>query len=203
MSDKTVGEIQQEYSSGAAEILSRYHDMLDEIKEDREPEAGPYLDRLSEEQRAELLREQKCTRVDEERARTIEEYTEATERYHSDVSERAAWLRERLYKVQNTTALSNAATADEEGLRAMLNIAALSGDKNLARAVFVAASQRNLPDLLGRYFDEVDAEARDLYSEWKQIPALEALERQRRGVEQIVHRPSVDDLMPFPRIGTY
>jgi hypothetical protein len=203
VSDKTIGEIQQEYSTRAAEILSRYHDALDEIKEDREPETGAYLDRLSDAQRNELLMEQKGTRVDQERARTIDEYTEHLESYHSELQSRAQWLHERLYKVENTTALANAAAAEEEALGTMLNIAAQAGDKDLARAVFVAADSRGLGEVVACYFDEVDPDARTLYNEWRQVPPREVLERQVSGVEQIIHRPSVDSLMPSPRVGTY
>ncbi len=168
---RTMPEIQQEYSSAAAEILSSYHNVLDEIKEDREPEAGAYLDRLSDEQRAELLREQKERRVDEERARALEEYTEATERYQAEVKGRASRLRERLYKVENTTSLANAATADEEG---------------------PATSMLNRP-----------GGPHALQRVWRETPAAEALERQVEGVETIIHRPSVDSLMPSARVGAY
>jgi len=54
--------------------------------------------------------------------------------------------------------------------------------------------------LVARYFDEVDPEARDLYNEWLEAPNPQVLERQIEGVETIVHRPSVDELMPRPGI---
>ena len=63
-----------------------------------------------------------------------------------------------------------------------------------------AAEQRGLGDLVARYFDEVDPEARDLYNEWLEAPSPQVLERQIEGVETIVHRPSVDELMPQPGI---
>jgi hypothetical protein len=203
MTDKTIGQIQQHYGSAGAEILTRYHDTLDEIKEDRDLEPGAYLDRLNDHQRLELLREQKSRQVDEARARTIDEYREHLQRAHAELEERASKLRDRLYKVENTTALSNAATADEEGLSAMLDIATHAGDKTLTRAVLVAAENRSLGDLVGRYFDEVDPDARELYNEWRQVPPAEVLERQVQSVEQLVHRPSVDSLMPSPRVSTY
>jgi hypothetical protein len=197
---RTIPEIQQEYGAKASEILTHWHNTLDEIKGDREPEAGAYLDRLSDQQRLELLREQKERSVDEVRARTIDEYREHLESYHGELAERTNYLQERLYKVENTSALSGAATAGEEGLSAMLNIARAAGDKTLARAVFVAAEQRGLGDLVARYFDEADPEARDLYNEWLEAPAAEVLERQREGVETIVHRPSVDSLTTPARV---
>ncbi len=203
MTEKTISEIQQEYGSAGAEILTRYHDTLAEIKGDRDIEPGLYADRLSDQQRLELLREQKSRQVDEARARTIDEYREHLERAHAELEERASKLRERLYLVENTTALSNAATADEEGLSAMLNIAAHAEDKTLARAVFVAAENRGLGDLVGRYFDEVDPEARELYNEWREVPSREVLERQAQSVEQLVHRPSVYTLMPPPSVSAY
>ncbi len=203
MTEKTIPEIQQEYGSAGAEILTRYHDTLDEIKEDRDIEPGLYADRLNDRQRLELLREQKSRQVDEVRACTIEEYHEHLQQAHAEIVARSTILTERLFKVDNTTALSNAATADEEGLSAMLNIAAHAGDKTLARAVFVAAENRGLGDLVGRYFNEVDPEARELYNEWREVPSPEVLERQAQSVEQLVHRPSVDTLMPTPSVSAY
>jgi hypothetical protein len=38
VSDKTIDQIQQEYGSAGAQTLTRYHDTLDAIKEDRELE---------------------------------------------------------------------------------------------------------------------------------------------------------------------
>jgi hypothetical protein len=183
-----------------SEILARHHQHLDAIRAAKALEPGVYLDRLTVTQRHELLREQKDRALDELASRHRDEYREVLERYGAQFAGRKAWLHEHLYKVENTMALSNAATADEEGLSAMLNIASHAGDKTLARAVFVAAEQRGLGDLVARYSDEVDPEARDLYNEWLEAPAAEVLERQLEGVETIVHRPSVDELMPRPGI---
>jgi hypothetical protein len=204
MTDKTIPEIKAAYSATTTEIVQGWHDTLDEIKAEREPEAGAYLERLTDAQRQELLSEQKGTRRDEERHHALEHYRDAHERYEVELSKRANYLRERLYKVESTTALSNAATSDEEGLSAMLNIASIAGDKTLARAVFVAADSRGLGEVVARFFDEVDPEGRELYQEWREAPSAEVLERQRAGIDTIIHRPDVHSLMPAPqRIGAY
>jgi hypothetical protein len=168
-----------------------------------EAEAGMYLDRLSDQQRYELLREQKGQAVDEACARHREEYREQLERFGAELSERTNYLRERLFKVSDTGAGSRAATANEDELAGMLDYAMLAGLGELGRAVFVAAEMRGLADLMGRYFSEIDPDARDLYNEWRQAPTPETLERQIEGVEQIVHRPSTDDLMSGLRVGAY
>ncbi len=116
MSEKTIPEIQQEYGSAGAEILTRYHDTLDEIKEDRDIEPGLYADRLNDRQRLELLREQKSRQVDEVRARTIEEYHEHLQQAHAELSRRRDTLTQRLFKVENTTALSRPGVRSQSGL---------------------------------------------------------------------------------------
>src|SRR5215212_7095131 len=92
----TIPEIQEEYGSRASEILKGWHNTLDEIKGDQEPEAGTYLERLNEEQRMTLLREQKEQGLDEARSRTIDEYRQHLESYHAELAERTNYLQERL-----------------------------------------------------------------------------------------------------------
>ena len=47
-------------------------------------------------------------------------------------------------------------------------------------------------DLMARYFDEADPEARGLYEEFREAPPAEVLERQRGG----------DRILPSPEVGT-
>ena len=49
---------------------------------------------------------------------------------------------------------------------------------------------------MGRFFDEVDPEARELYGEWRDVPAPELLERQRDTIERVVQMPDPDSLTP-------
>jgi hypothetical protein len=197
---KTTAEIIGEHQKNAGEIMLGYEDAKQEIREGTEPEEGAYLDRLTPEQHYALMREQKIERAEEAYRQTLEAYTSEVERYHDELAQRRTYLKGRLFGVQNTTALSNAATADEDGLRAMLNIAAQAGDEDLARAVFVAAEGRGLGDLMARYFDEVDSESRSLYAEFSELPTQEALERQVANIERVVEAPDYERLMPRARV---
>ena len=79
--------------------------------------------------------------------------------------------------------------ADEGELQAYLDIAVQADNKDLARAVFVAAERRGSGDLMTRYFDEVDPEARELYQEFASVPPAEVLERQRENVQTVLPQP--------------
>jgi hypothetical protein len=166
MSDKTIPEIQAEHGAKASAILTGFQDSLQEIREIREPEEGAYLERLSPEGRVRLLRDQKVERAEDAHTRTLEEYTAEVERYHEALSERTQSLKERLFGVSGpdgAAALSRTVTASQGELEAYLDVAVQAGNRDLARAVFVAAERRGSGDLMARYFDEVDQEARDLY----------------------------------------
>jgi hypothetical protein len=170
MSDKSIPEIQAEHGAKASETLVGYQDALQEIREIREPdEAGAAADYLSPDGRMRLLTDQKVERAEDLHARTLEEYTTEVERYHEALSERTQSLKERLFGItgpDGAAALSRTVTASEGELEAYLDVAIQAGNRDLARAVFMAAERRGSGDLMARYFDEVDSEARELYAEW-------------------------------------
>ena len=197
---KTVAEISQEHGRNAAGILTGYQDATDEIRETRELEEGAYLDHLTPEQRMGALREQKAGRADEAYQGTLEAYTAEVERYHSELAQRRTHLKKHLFGVagpDGAAALSRTVLASEGELAAYLDVAIQAGNEDLARAVFVAAERKGFGDLMARYFDEVDNEARALYNEWSALPTEEALERQRESIERVVQPPDYDRLMPY------
>ncbi len=191
---KTIHEIQAEHSAKAGKIMTRYQDDIQAIRAERKLPDGAYLDRLTDEQRFRLLREQKEQKAAEARERTVREYAREVERYHAELSQRANALKARLFSVADAGALSRAAVADEGELAEMLEGANLAGSEDLARAVFVAAHRRGAGDLVGRFFDGTDPEGRELYQEWTSVPVAEVLERQRAGVERVVQIPNPDSL---------
>lgn len=106
MSDKTIQEIQAEFSSSLAKVMSGYQGKLQEIKNQREIEAGAYLDRLTSEQRMSLLREQKMERANQLTERTREAYSAEVERYHAGLRKRTQHLQGRLFGVEDAGALN-------------------------------------------------------------------------------------------------
>jgi hypothetical protein len=142
MSEKTIHEIKGDFGSEGAAILNSYHDSLNQIKAQREPEAGGYLDRLTDEQRMSLLREQKAEQTREIHSPTVETYRAEIERYHEELFGRVGYLKDRLFKVEDAGALSRVALATDNELGTLLEIAAHAGNTELGRAVFVAAEQR-------------------------------------------------------------
>jgi hypothetical protein len=199
---RTIGEIRQAFGKAGADVVNGHRDALEAIAAETEPEGGRYLDRLSDEERMRLLREQKAERANESREAAVEAYEEALDRYAGDLSRRTDELKGRLFGVSDAGALSRAALATDTELGALLEIAATARNPELGRAVFVAAEQRDLGDLMARYFDGLDLEARELYAEWSEIPPAETLERQRESVGAILPEPDPDGLMPFARANT-
>ncbi len=196
---KTVQEIKQEHGSRAAEIGLGYQDTLAEIRNRMELEDNPYNDRLRDEERLRILREEKAEQADEVYRKTREAYAAEVERYAGEVAGRRTHLKERLFRVEGSEALARAATASEDELGSMLDIAAQAGNEDLARAVFVAAENRGFGDLVGRYFDEVNHEGRALYGEWSELPSEEQLRLQRENIDRVIPRPDYDRLMPPAR----
>ena len=199
---KTIPEIRESFGRAQTEIVHGHKDALEGMREEREPEAGAYLDRLSDEQRMDLMREQKTERARESHGAALVAYTEALDRYAGDLSRRTDELRGRLFKVEDAGALSRAALATDTEIGTLLEMAAHAGNAELGRAAFVAAEQRGLGDLMARYFDRLDPEARTLYAEWTEIPPAEAVERQRENVGVLLPEPNPAGLMPFARATT-
>ncbi len=191
---KTIHEIQAEHSAKAGRIMTRYQDEIQTIRAEKKLPDGAYLDRLTDEQRFQFLREQKAQKAAEAHERTVREYAREVERYHAELSKRTNTLKARLFGVADAGALSRAALADEKELSTLLDVASQAGSEDLARAVLVAAHRRGAGDLMARYFDEVDPEARELYQEWTDAPAAEVLERQRTGVDRVVQMPAPESL---------
>jgi hypothetical protein len=196
---KTIHEIKEEFSSKGAATLNQYTATLDEIRSTRHPEAGAYLDRLTDEQRMALLREQKTEQALEAHERASKAYTEEVESYHAAIAKRVDYIKGALFKVEDAGALSRAATAADAELGAMLELAAQAQNAELGRAVFVAAEQRGLGDLMARYFERLNPEGRELYEEWVEVPPEEILERQLK-IDAILPEPGADSLMPYARV---
>ena len=195
MTERTIQEIQEQFSSEGPAIINNYHTELNEIRDIRQPEAGGYLDRLTDEQRMGLLREQKLEKAMEAHEHAFSSYREQVEYYHRQLEKRRAHLTDRLFKVESADAGMKAAVATEGELREMLEYATLAGNSDIARAVFTAAHKKNLGDLMSEFW-EADPEARELYQEYAEIPPQEILDRQL-DVEAVLPAPDPNSLMPM------
>ena len=136
---ETIPEMKAKQAQREAEMLRVWHAELDEIKAHAEPDAGPYLDRLSHEQRGEILREQKEDRLDRQRDVVLEEYTSTFDDFREAHDRRAKWLDKRLYHVEGPGAgamVSGAVTASDEDLARMLEGAIRTNNAELGKVVF-------------------------------------------------------------------
>jgi hypothetical protein len=122
MSKKTIHQIREEFASAASGVLSNYHARRDEIRSQRQPEAGAYLDRLNDEQRMRVLREQMMEQLTDLTEESREAYAAEVEAYHDALSKRTAFLKESLFKVEDAGALSRAALATDTELGTLLSL---------------------------------------------------------------------------------
>ncbi|MDP9486496.1 MAG: hypothetical protein M3Q49_12070 [Actinomycetota bacterium] len=200
---KTVQEIREEHGQKASALLNRYYEELDALREQRKPEAGGYLDRLSDEQRMTLLRDQKAASADELHRRTVDAYRAEVEKYQEEVRARVGYVKGALFGLSNPEAaglLSRAATATEEELGAMVDLAEASGNGELAKAALIGADQRGFAELRVRALERAGTEAQALYGEWSDRPPEEVLARQKEQAEEIVRRPSPERLTAPPPV---
>jgi hypothetical protein len=198
-----IHEAQANYSEKAAGILREWHETLDEITRSHEPVEGEYLERLTDTQREQLLREQKAERAHAERENYVRQYRELTEEHHEQVKKRTRFLGERLFKVEDAGALARAALATDTQLGTLMELAAQSGNAELGRAAFVAAEQRGLGELIAAFFDRIDPEARELYEEFKAAPSEEIMQRREAGVETIIPPLDSSRFATVPTFGAY
>ena len=185
MSEKTVHEIQQAHRERASRILLGCQDAFSEIRGQRAPEEGGYLDRLSPWQRKSLLEDQKREKAEGVRRGAVEEYAREVSRFHDALDRRRKALREELFGGLDSATLAAAASADDAALPRILEAAVAAGDAELAKACFTTAELRGSSEVVVPYL-EANPEAAGLYREWKAAPSEEARERQLASVERVV-----------------
>lgn len=193
---RTIQEIKEAFGQSGPKIVNGHHETRAAISAETEPAEGRYLDRLGFQEHRAIMVEQKTERVGESVRESREAYTAEVERYHKELSGRQDFLKGRLFGVGDAGALGRAALATDAELGAMMELAAHAGNAELGRAVFAASEQRGLGDLMARYFDQVDPEARGLFGEWTEIPPAEVLERQLESVEALIPEPNPAGLIP-------
>ena len=201
---RPIHEITAEHQERTGKILGGLFDAYDAVRRDTQLEDSPYLDRVPDDQKRQMLIERRSEKAAAARRDALKAYAEQVERYAEAVSTRKAELRRELFGLsapESAAVLARAAVAPEEELSAMLAVAGEVGNEELAKVVFAEASRRELGTLVGRHLLAADAQTRALYGEWQAVPAEEAVERQRASAEQVV--PPVPDaarLAPAPPV---
>jgi hypothetical protein len=196
MSEKTIQEIEAASAERAARILRDWLHAKDEICREIEAVEGPHAERFIERQRAEIAWTQKAERAGAKAGEYRREYRALMEERNQAVRKRTRKVREQLFGVQDADGLARAALASDAGLGSMLELAIHANNAELGRAVFTAVEQRGLGDLMHRYFDQVNPEARELYEEWKPAPSEESLERRLADAETLLAAPDASYFAP-------
>ncbi len=206
MTKKSIHEIMAEHSAKAAGILRNYHDEVDRIRDDRRLEGdASILERLDGGGRLGLLRSQKKAKADAARSRSIEEYRRQFDAYERSLTSRRSEIADRLFGLSSPEAaglLSRAATASEEELGTMIDLARASGNGELAKAALIAADQRGFDSLRARALEHAGPQAQSAYEEWQELPAPETLDRQHEDIPRMLPSPEPAQLEGTPPINS-
>ena len=203
MKGKSIHEIKDEHGAEMSGLLQDYYREIDEVRAMRDPEGVAYLDKLTAEGQAEILREQKAAAKDGARSRALERYREAAETHRGRVESRKAFLDKTLFNVGGTPGeamLPHAATATEEGLMDLLDAAVIGGSPDQARAVLAVAHRRGAEAVVGAYLERANPEAGELYAEYQVAPSADELDKQEAQAETFVHDPGPDSLRYAPSV---
>jgi hypothetical protein len=201
MSEKTIQEIEAAFGERAAGILGAFYDAMDEISRQIESVEGPHAAILTDRQRAEIANTQKAERAGAKAEEYRREYQALMEERNEAVRTRRRALRKQLFGVQDADALSRAALASDAELGAMLELAIHADNAELGRAVFTAAEQRGLGDLMNRYFERMNPEASALYQELRAAPSEEDLKRRLGDAETLFAAPDASYYYFAPAFG--
>ncbi len=196
MTNRTIPETEETYGQRASEILRTWYEAQGEIARSSETVEGPHASLLTDAQRAAAAREQKAERARAEAESYRREYRELTEERNAAVRARTRSLHKELYAVESADVLSRAALATDAQLGAMTELAATTGNAELAKAAFVVAEQRQLGEVMGAYFDRTNPKARELYEEWRAAPTEEVLERRLSDADKLFAAPTPADFAP-------
>jgi hypothetical protein len=205
MTDKaiTIPEIRASYDQESARRLSEWHSTVDEIASEHEPEENELLEYMSPAQRGEVLLDQMEARIERERAARIEEAAAALDAFEEKHEMRLAWLDLCLYHVEGADQIvASAVMASDEQLVRMLDAAIRTTSLDLGKVVFAEAQSRNLPELMERYFTEMDPEARELLEERRQALSPGSFERKRADIETMFSKPERASLVVRARVGS-
>jgi hypothetical protein len=204
VTDKTIGNIRSEYTAKLVAAQHARDERIREITAMRQPSGDPYLlERVPAGERERILLEQKAELAEQNRNELRRDLERAHDAYKAAAEERTGSLRERLFAVEGgekAELLARLATASQDELGSMLSVAAETGNKDLGRAVFATAHRRDIPELLVRYFAEIDPESQPLYQEFNASPSEETLARQREGIGQMIGPASPEQLAGTPPV---
>ena len=177
-------------------LLTSYHDKIAEIRDDDALEDGPNNDYLSEQAKAEIIRDRKRASADELYQNTVDEYRKAYDSFAQEAEKHTAELRESLFGLgkEGSAVLAQAISADQAKLLEMINLGELTGVGSISRAAFAAAVTRgDAPEVVHTYLQK-NPDAEPLLRLYQQAPTKEWVETQKENVSRLIQPASEDQL---------
>jgi hypothetical protein len=192
-------------AASTANLLTSYHDRIEQVRDDDSLEDGPYVDQLTAEQKFEILQNRKREAGQELYKSTVEKYEATFDEFATKVEKPIADLRQSLFGVgeSGSPALTQALSADTEQLQRMIELGELTGVETLGKAAFSAAVIRgDQPEVIHRYL-EANPEAEALLRAYQDAPTKEWISEQKANVTRLIQPPTEDQLRSRPQIGAY
>ena len=198
-----AGEILHSMLSKQTELATGYFDLLNELQEQRELEADDkgYLDRVSDDDKANMLQQQKVGRATARRGEVVDELKSVIGAKHEQLESRRAELHATLFSVPSEDALLRATLASDEELERLADAGIQAGSDALIRAALNASIQRDRSEVTAKIF-QARPELEATYREYQEIPTDEVLSRQTdpARIERMIPEVSVDRLRTRPRV---
>jgi hypothetical protein len=123
---------------------------------------------------------------------------QATQQRNEALEKRERELMKHLFGAsgqESADALARAAMADDEQLASLSRMAAKTGSRGLARAVFIEAHERGRGDLMNEYLQS-NPEARPYFEELVSIPGPEERERTLSNASTVIPEPTAEQVRP-------
>jgi hypothetical protein len=193
---KTVQEIEEGFGEKANGILRAWYETKDDIARSSARVEGPHAELLTDAGRAQAAREQKTEHARAKAEEYRREYRELTQERNDAIRARKRSLHKELFALENAEVLSRAALATDAQLGALMELAATTGSADMGRAVFAVAEQRQLGEVMNRYFTAVAPGMREAHEEYRAAPSEETLERRLTDAETLFAAPTAQDFAP-------
>jgi hypothetical protein len=188
-----------------SDLLTSYHDRIEEIRQDDKLEDGPYNDHLTDGQRQEILMTRKREAAHDLYQKTVEEYHKSFDSFAQKTEKHTTQLRESLFGVGEaaSSALTQAISADSEQLQRMIKLSDLTGVETIGKAAFAAAVVRgDQPEVIHDYLQK-NPDAEPLLRLYQQAPTEEWIKTQKQNISRLLQPPTEDQLQSRPQIRAF
>ena len=201
-----AGEILHSLGAEQTELVTGYYDLLGGLQEQHELEADDrgYLERIPDDDKANMLQQQKMEQATARRTEVVDELRAIAEARHEQLEARRDELHEQLFSVPSEDALLRTTLASDEELERLADAGIQANSDALIRAALNASIQRDRGEITHKIF-QARPELESAWREYQEIPPPEILSRQvdPATLERVVPAVAPDRLTARPIVSPY